>query len=135
MNDWSQELENYLGKKFQDIRIGSVVSGQIVKISEDYAFVDIGSKKEALLPVEEIKKEDGSFILKEEDRIEALVVDKSFQDGSYILSFKKLKEKSLWKELKEAFEKKRPIEVKILAINKGGYEVEYGFLKGFMPFS
>lgn len=135
MNDWSQELENYLEKKFQDIRIGSVVSGQIVKISEDYAFVDIGSKKEALLPVKEIKKEDGSFILKEEDRIEALVVDKSFQDGSYILSFKKLKEKSLWKELKEAFEKKRPIEVKILAINKGGYEVEYGFLRGFMPFS
>ncbi len=135
MNDWSQELEKYLNKSFQSIKPGTVVSGEIVKISEDYAFVDLGLKKEALLSVEEIKTADGNFILKEGDKITALVIGRSRDDGSYILSFKKLREKTLWEELKKAYQERKTIKVRVSSLNKGGYEVEYEFLKGFMPFS
>ncbi len=135
MNDWSQELEKYLNKSFQSIKPGTVVSGEIVKISEDYAFVDLGLKKEALLSVEEIKTADGNFILKEGDKITALVIGRSRDDGSYILSFKKLREKTLWEELKKAYQERKTVKVRVSSLNKGGYEVEYEFLKGFMPFS
>ena len=136
MNDWIQELEKHLHESLKEVKPGSIVSGKIIKISENFAFVDIGLKKEALLPIEEIKDRKGDFILSEGDEIEVLVIGKEPQEGLYILSFKKLREKNLWEELKRAYKEKRPIEVRVLALNKGGYEVEFGFLlKGFMPFS
>ncbi len=136
MDNWAKELERYLDESFKNIKLGSIVSGKIIKISDEYAFVDIGSKKEALLPVEEFKKDDGTFILKEGDEIQALVTGKSLQDGFWILSFKKLREKNLWEDLRRAYKEKRTIKVKILALNKGGYEVEFeDFIKGFIPFS
>ncbi len=136
MNSWIQELEKHLHESLKDIKPGYIISGKIIKISEKFAFVDIGLKKEALLPIEEIKDRVGNFILSEGDEIEALVIGKDLQEGLYILSFKKLREKKLWEELKRAYKEKRPIEVKVLSLNKGGYEVEFGsLLKGFMPFS
>lgn len=136
MSDWTQEIEKYLNKSFQNLKPGSIVSGKIVKVYEDYAFVDIGLKNEALLPVEELKSSDGSFILGEGDDVEALVIEKSYKENCYILSFKKLREKNLWEELKKAYQTKKPVRVKVLALNKGGYEIEFGFLlKGFMPIS
>lgn len=136
MNNWSQELEKHLNKSPKEIKIGSIVSGEIIKISEEFAFVDIGLKKEALLPIEEIRNREGKFILKEGDKIEALVIKRIPQEGFYVLSFKRLREKNLWEELRRAYKEKRSIKVKVLALNKGGYEVEYGsLLKGFMPLS
>jgi small subunit ribosomal protein S1 len=136
MSDWIQELEKHLHESLKEVKPGSIISGKIIKISENFAFVDIGLKKEALLPIEEIKDRTGEIILGEGDEIEALVMGKEPQEGFYILSFKKLREKKLWEELKGAYKEKRPVEVKVLALNKGGYEVEFGFLlKGFMPYS
>ncbi|RLG10078.1 hypothetical protein DRN73_08840 [Candidatus Pacearchaeota archaeon] len=136
MKNWTKELEKYLNKSFKNIKLSSIISGKIIKISDKYAFVDIGSKKEALLSVEKFKKNDGTFILKEENEIQALITGKSSQDEFWILSFKKLREKSLWEDLRRAYKEKRTIKVKNLALNKGGYEVEFeDFIKGFIPFS
>jgi len=136
MNDWIQELEKHFYESLKEVKPGSIILGKIIKISENFAFVDIGLKKEALLPIEEIRNKEGEFILSEGDEIEALVIGKEPQEGFYILSFKRLREKKLWEKIKEAYKERRPIEVKVLALNKGGYEVEFDFLlKGFMPYS
>ncbi len=136
MEDWVQELEKYLDKVPQFISIGSIVSGRVVKISEDYAFVDIGLKGEALLPIHEVKTEEGDLLIKEDDEIKALVTGRSKSDGSFILSFKKLKEKEFWEELKNSFKNKAIIKVKVISEVKGGYQVSYkGILTGFLPYS
>ncbi|WP_038055827.1 S1 RNA-binding domain-containing protein [Thermodesulfobacterium hydrogeniphilum] len=136
MENWVQELENYLNKFSADISIGSVVSGKVVKISEDYVFIDIGLKGEALLPVSDVKTEEGNLLIKEDDHIQALVVGRSQSDGSFILSFKRLKEKELWEEIKNFFKEKKSIMVKVISEIKGGYQVKYKeLITGFLPYS
>ncbi len=136
MENWIQELENYLNKFSADISIGSVVSGKVVKISEDCVFIDIGLKGEALLPISDVKTEEGNLLIKEDDHIQALVVGRSQSDGSFILSFKRLKEKELWEEIKNFFKEKKSIMVKVISEIKGGYQVKYKeLITGFLPYS
>lgn len=135
MEDWKKELEEYLEKAGRTFKTGEVIEGVLVQISQDYAFVDIGGKQEALLPISEIKKEDGSYYLNPGDTLEALVV-KKLPSGSYLLSVKRLLEKRLWKELEKAFEEGKSILVKVKSRVKGGYRVVYeDMLEGFLPFS
>ncbi len=135
MEDWKKELEEYLKKAGKSFKPGEVVEGVLVQLSDDYAFVDIGGKQEALLPISEIKKEDGSYYLNPGDKLEALVV-KKMSSGAYLLSVKKLLEQRLWKELEEAFEAGKPITIKVKTHVKGGYRVVYkDILSGFLPFS
>jgi len=79
MSDWIQELEKHLHESLKEVKPGSIISGKIIKISENFAFVDIGLKKEALLPIEEIKDRTGEIILGEGDEIEALVMGKNLK--------------------------------------------------------
>ncbi|MFN3406251.1 MAG: S1 RNA-binding domain-containing protein [Caldimicrobium sp.] len=134
MEDFSQLLEAYLPKKEQIFQIGEKVKGRIVKISEDFTYVAIGGKKEALLPTEEIKDKQGNFLFNQEDEITALVIKKMSGGEVYLLSVKKILEEEAKKELNEAYKQSRPIKVKVLKPIKGGFEVEYrGLLKGFLP--
>jgi len=136
MEDWTQELENYLNRSFPSISVGSVVSGEVVKISEDYVFVDIGLKGEALLPASEVRTDEGKWLVEEGETIRALVTGRAPDTGSFILSFKRLKEQELWETLQNFFKEKKPISVKVIAKIKGGYRVKFeDFIEGFLPFS
>lgn len=136
MENWSEEFKKYLNQTSFSIKIGDRVSGRIVEILDDYTFIDIGFKKEALLPTLEIKKKDGSFLFNKGDKIEVLVIGRVPSENTFLLSFSKLREQKLWEDLKNAFEKSCPIEVTPVSVVKGGYIVEFeGTLKGFLPFS
>ena len=70
---------------------GDVVKGRVVKIEKDEVLVDIGFKSEGVIPVSElsirnsIKPEE---ILKIDEVIEIVVLQKEDQDGRCILSQK-----------------------------------------------
>ena len=44
-----------------NLEVGSKVSGKILKVSDKYAFVEIGGKNEAVVEVSELTKEDGTL--------------------------------------------------------------------------
>ncbi len=134
MENWVKELELFLDKKLEYLKVGDRVKGLVIQIGKEWTFVDIGLKKEALLPTSEIKREDGSFKIKVGEEIEALVTGR-LKEG-LVLSYLKLKETELWNKLKELKEKGEPIEVKVLEVTRRGYKVEWEeLLIGLMPFS
>jgi len=136
MEDWTQELEEYLNKGLAKIEIGREVEGTIVKIGEENTFVDIGLKGEAIVPTKEILDEEGNPIFKEGDSIKAIIRGRDAATGGVLLSYKSLRKTHLKNELKEAHQKGEPIKVKVIAEVKGGYRVRYkGFLEGFLPYS
>ncbi|QER41199.1 S1 RNA-binding domain-containing protein [Thermodesulfobacterium sp. TA1] len=135
MSDWGKEFEEYLNRSFQGVSLGEIVKGTVVKIGKDYAFIDVGLKGEALLPLEEIKDDTGKFWFKEGDEGEFLVVGRA-PSGGYLLSYLKIREKRLKEKIKESFEKGVPVKVRVVSLVKGGYSVKVeGLLPGFLPFS
>ena len=47
----------------RDPDLGEVVSGEVVQIGTEYAFLDIGAKAEAMLSLEELRDENGDVTI------------------------------------------------------------------------
>ncbi len=112
--------------------IGQVVKGRILQIGEETVFVDVGGKGEALIDRAELTDEHGNLTVKVGDAIEATVV----RSGDEIrLSYRLLQGIQAREGLAAAAQTGLPVEGKVAAVIKGGYEVTVAGLRAFCPFS
>lgn len=134
MENFTTIFEEYLSKQEKSLHLGEIVQGRIIHLSKDYAFVDIGVKKEALLPIAEITDRKGHLIFQIGEEIRAVITKKLSGEEIYLLSVRKLFEERAREKLREAYQKGVPIKIRIIKSIKGGYEVEFSdLLKGFLP--
>jgi small subunit ribosomal protein S1 len=112
--------------------VGQVVTGRILQIGDEAVFVDVGGKGEALLDRAELVDEQGNLTVAVGDTIEATVV----RTGETIrLSHRLLQGAQAREGLAVAAETGLPVEGKVAAVVKGGYEVTVAGLRAFCPFS
>ncbi|RKX99115.1 MAG: 30S ribosomal protein S1 [Spirochaetes bacterium] len=123
MATMSKVLEN-----FTSFEEGEIIKGKIVSINPDSVFVDIGYKSEGEISLSEFKEQPNLG-----DEIEVMVIRKESREGRPILSKKKADETLKWEELQQSYEKNKPVEGKIIKMEKAGFEVDLGGIKGFAP--
>jgi len=117
--------------KMEPVENGHNVDGTVVQVTEDTVFVDVGCKSEGKIPVAEF----GGKLPKVGDVITVFLIN---QFGKYGPEVSKIKadEKRLWKEVKVAFDEKKPVEGTISSLTKGGYMVDLGGgISAFLPIS
>ena len=112
---------------------GEIVSGVIIKISKDMVFVDLGGKSEGLVDLAEFKDEEGKINIKEGDKVELRVA--SLKGGIYLSKGLKVHGAQAWELLREAQQNQVPVEGRVAALIKGGFEVEISGLRAFCPLS
>jgi small subunit ribosomal protein S1 len=118
--------------QLEEVRRGELVTGVVVGISNGDIFVDIGSKVEGILPVSDFE-EMGVNIPEVGEEVEA-VVDRTMSGGDVIrLSYKKAKQRAVADQLQEAASEKTPVKGKIIEKIKGGFTVDLGGVKAFLP--
>jgi small subunit ribosomal protein S1 len=111
---------------------GQVVKGRIIQITAEHVFVDVGGKGEAWIDRAELVDEHGELRLKVGDDVEATVV----ATGDEIRLSHKLRQGAQAREaLAVAAQTGVPVEGRVAAVIKGGYEVTVGGLRAFCPFS
>jgi len=116
---------------------GDLVKGKVVKIDKDEVLVDVGFKSEGVIPLNElsirndVKPED---ILKIDDEIEIMVLQKEDQDGRLLLSKKRAEVEQNFDRIEKIFESGDTVEGEIIECVKGGLIVDIG-LRGFLPAS
>src|SRR5215471_4520540 len=116
----------------QALQVGQVVKGRILQIGEEVVFVDVGGKGEALIDRAELTDEQGQMKLAVGDTVEATVV----RTGDEIrLSYRLLQGIQAREGLAVAAQTGLPVEGKVAAVIKGGYEVTVAGLRAFCPFS
>ena len=116
----------------RSLQVGQVVKGRILQIGEETLFVDVGGKGEALIERAELTDGDGNLTVKVGDEIEATVV----RSGDDIrLSYRLLQGIQAREGLAVAAQTGLPVEGKVAAVIKGGYEVTVAGLRAFCPFS
>jgi small subunit ribosomal protein S1 len=116
----------------QSLRVGEVVKGRILQLGDETLFVDVGGKGEALIDRAELVDADGNLTVKVGDEIEATVV----RAGDEVrLSYRLLQGIQAREGLAVAAETGLPVEGKVAAVIKGGYEVTVAGLRAFCPFS
>jgi small subunit ribosomal protein S1 len=111
---------------------GDVVKGRILQIGDETVFVDVGSKGEALIERAELLDDQGNMKLGVGDEIEATVV----RTGDEVrLSYRLLQGNQARQGLAVAADTGLPVEGRVAAVIKGGYEVTVAGLRAFCPFS
>jgi small subunit ribosomal protein S1 len=114
------------------LETGRVVEGTIVAIGSDVAFVDVGSKGEATIALDELRDEDGALEAGVGDRIAATVVSTG---AGIVLSRKLQRGAATARQIQDAFETGLPVEGKVERSVKGGYEVAIARQRAFCPLS
>jgi len=111
---------------FKNPEQGELLKGQIVSISGDDAFVSYGGPSEAVMAANEL---DGLDV---GDSVEGTVVKTS---PEIRISRKLAKGKASLDLLRQMYENRLPVEGKVAARNKGGFDVNVGGLRAFCPLS
>ena len=111
---------------------GQVVKGRVIQVTAEHVFVDVGGKGEAWIDRAELVDADGRLRVAVGDEVEATVV----ATGDEVRLSHRLRQGAQAREaLGVAAQTGVPVEGKVAAVIKGGYEVTVGGLRGFCPFS
>jgi small subunit ribosomal protein S1 len=114
------------------LEMGQIVKGRVIQITAESVFVDVGSKGEAWIERAELTDADGKLKIAVGDEVEATVVS----TGDEVRLSHKLRQGAQARQaLAVAAQTGIPVEGKVAAVIKGGYEVTVGGLRGFCPLS
>ena len=129
--DFASLLDETLGKDtgFD----GSVVTGRIIRLTDDYAVVDVGLKSEGRVALKEFGPPGAKPDVKPGDMIELYVERYEDRDGSIILSREKARREEAWTTLEKAFEAQKRVDGTIYGRVKGGFTVDLGGAVAFLP--
>ena len=117
----------------QQMKAGSIIQGSIVEVGRDFVVVNAGLKAEGIIPVAEFYNEKGEVDVNVGDVVEVSLdaVEDGF--GATRLSREKAKRAKLWDELETAMNADRAINGVITGKVKGGFTVEVGDIRAFLP--
>ena len=132
MNDSFAELfeQSQIENK---MRPGSIISAKVLDIKTDSVVVNAGLKSEGVIPVEQFFNEEGQLEVAVGDDVDVSL--ESIEDGYGVtrLSREKAKRKIAWEELEKANEDNKTVIGIITERVKGGFTVEVGKVRAFLP--
>lgn len=125
-------LENY---QPQLPRRGEIVKGEVLKIEENLVIIDVGAKRDAIVPPQEVEAMSDGFLndLDEGDRIPVYVIRTPVGDEELMVSLEKGQREKDWERAASYLDSQEVLELEVVGKNKGGLLVEFGRLQGFVP--
>ena len=112
---------------------GSVVTGRVVRLTDEFAVVDVGLKSEGRVALKEFGPPGTAPDIKPGDMIELYVERYEDRDGSIVLSREKARREEAWTSLEKAFETQQRVNGTIYGRVKGGFTVDLGGAVAFLP--
>ena len=136
-NDMLKALDS-----IETVKVGYVVKGEVLAIDDDRQAI-VGIKDagvEGVVPAKELSTkpvEDINDAVKVGDELDLVVISKIGNDkenGSYLLSHRRLEARKVWDDIQKKFDDGETITAKVTQAVKGGLVVDAG-VRGFVPAS
>ena len=125
---FSQLLEESLKNQPKE---GSIVEGEIVNISGDIIFIDVGLKSEGRVSINEFSNKEE---LKVGDKFDVYIDRLEGRNGCTQLSRDKVAKEMAWNKFEELSASDSSISGKIIGkVNKGGFAVDIEGILAFLP--
>ncbi len=116
-----------------DMQPGSIVSGVVLDLDNDWVTVHVGLKSEGIISLDEFKNDEGEVDIKIGDEVEVALEAVEDGYGETRISREKARKLATWKMLEEALETGQFVTGKIHNRVKGGFAVEVDVVKAFLP--
>ena len=125
-------FEAYDNNMNDEIRVGDKIRGEIISIGRDSVFVDTGTRIDGVVEKGELLDEEGELSCKMGDVLELYAISVR---GVEIRLSKAVAGGGGFELLQDAYEGAIPVEGKVNALNKGGFDVLLGQKRAFCPIS
>ena len=116
-----------------DMQPGSIVSGVVLDVDNDWVTVHVGLKSEGVVPLDEFRNNEGEVNIEVGDEVEVALEAVEDGYGETRISREKARKITTWKMLEEALETGEFVTGKIHNRVKGGFAVEVEVVKAFLP--
>jgi small subunit ribosomal protein S1 len=125
-------FEAYSAGMNENIQVGDRIRGRIISIGTSSVFVDTGTKVDGVVERSELLDDDGRLPLAVGDELDLYVVA---ADESEIRLSRAISGIGGLNMLRDAWEQRIPVEGKVMAVIKGGFQVEVIKQRAFCPIS
>jgi len=128
-------VREFMVEMNNDLQVGSVVTGTVVKLEEKQVLVDIGYKTEGIVPISELSNlhvESPEDVVSEGEELTLQI--KKIDDDEVVLSKRLVDAEKAWDDLEEKLNNEEIFETEVKEVVKGGLVVDVG-LRGFIPAS
>ncbi|AWY20562.1 30S ribosomal protein S1 [Moraxella bovis] len=115
------------------VEIGAVIQGQVVAIDNDWITVDTGLKSEGIIERGEFLNEAGELEVAVGDTVDVVIEKVDNGMGQTVLSREKAKREESWRALEQLHENDEIVTGLISSKVKGGFTVEIGSVRAFLP--
>lgn len=117
---------------FHKAQEGEIVSGVVVQITPEYVMIDVGSKSEGQIPLDQFQDEQGALTVSVGDTVQVFLEDSGESSGGVRISKTKADKIRIWDEIAEICETEKTISGKVISRVKGGMQVDIG-VPAFLP--
>ncbi|HEY8069377.1 MAG TPA: 30S ribosomal protein S1 [Burkholderiales bacterium] len=117
----------------KEMRIGEVITAEVVRMDQNFVVVNAGLKSESVIPLEEFRDDAGALTVKPGDFVSVSIEALEDGYGETRLSREKAKRLAAWLELEKALETGEKIQGVITGKVKGGLTVMAKSIRAFLP--
>src|SRR5262249_50385454 len=110
-----------------------IIEGRVIALNDLGVVVDIGTKREGLIPASEFAEVTTAPPLTPGQTVEVERLGEE-KDGYALLSYQRPLRRATWKKIEEAFRSKADVEATVTDLIKGGLVVDIG-VRAFLPAS
>ncbi len=131
LDSFAALFEESLSRK--EMRIGEVITAEVVAVDHNFVTVNAGLKSESHIPLEEFRSDAGVLDVKIGDFVSVSIEALEDGFGETRLSRDKAKRLAAWMDLEKALEEGAKIEGTITGKVKGGLTVMANGIRAFLP--
>ena len=128
---FAQLLEESMA--YTQMQPGAILSATVIEVTPDVVVVNAGLKSEGVIPTEQFMNEAGELEVQVGDVVEVALETPEDGFGETRMSREKAKRAKAWDRLEGAMEEEQYVTGKISGKVKGGYTVELGDIRAFLP--
>ncbi len=112
---------------------GSIVTGTVVAVENDFVIVNAGLKSEGIIPLEQFKDDKGQLTVAVGDQVKVALEALEDGFGTTLLSREKARRAESWGVLESAFEGNEIVTGYITGKVRGGLTVDVNGISAFLP--
>jgi len=132
MEDFATALETFEAETEALEHDNRVHKGTVISLTPNHVMVDIGSKTEGVVRIDEVKDHEGNVTVKPGDEIAVMISHGEREEGYLVLSHERAKRLRVWDDIEKAYNDKTPIKGRVVERVKGGLSVDIG-ARAFLP--
>lgn len=133
-----ESFEELLEESLKNLNTNERVMGTVLSIAPNEVQVDVGRKQTGFIPVSELSNDPNAKpedVVSVGDEVELLIMKTNDQEGTIMLSKRRVDAQKGWEKLEEKVESKEILSGKVAEAVKGGVIVVYDGVRIFIPAS